>query len=76
MQKLVLADFEIAIDDVLHEGKDFVFWHFALLLEEGTEVALLAVFSDDVAVRGLADDIEASEDVGVFEFGQGLDLAI
>jgi hypothetical protein len=36
----------------------------------------LTVFGDDVAVCGLADYIEAFEDVGVLEFGQGLDLAI
>lgn len=76
MQKLVLPDFYIPTDDILHEGKDLVFCHFAFLLEQRTQVALLAVLRDDVAMCGLPDDIEASKYVRVFEFGQGLDFAI
>jgi len=76
VQKLVLADLNIAAHDVLHEGQDLVFWHFAPLLEEGAEISLLAVLSDDVAMGGLPDHIEASEYIGVLEPGEGLDLAI
>ncbi len=76
MQELVFSDFEIPTNDVLHKGKDLVLCHFALLLEQRAEITLLTVFGDDVAVCGLADYIEAFEDVGVLEFGQGLDLAI
>ena len=50
--------------------------HSALLLEEGAEVAFVTVFGNDIAMRSLSDDIEALQDVGMFEFGQGLDFAI
>jgi hypothetical protein len=76
MQKLVLSDFYVAIDNVLHKGKHLSFAHFSFFLEERAEIALLAVFGDDEAVGRFPNDIEAFEDVGVLEFGQGLDFAI
>ena len=35
-----------------------------------------AEFRDDVAIGGLPDHFIASEDVGMFELGEGLDLAV
>lgn len=76
MQKLIFSDFQEPINDIFHNGEDLSFMHSALLLEEGAEVAFVTVFGNDIAMRSLSDDVEALQDVGMFEFGQGLDFAI
>lgn len=76
MQELVLTDLEVPDDDIFHDRKDFAFRQAFSLFEVGTEIPLRAEFRDDVAVGGLPDNFVASEDVGVFEFGEGLDLAV
>ena len=76
MQELILSNLKETIDDVQHEGQDLCLAHPAFLLEDGAEIALIAKLSDDVAMGGFSDDIEALEDVGMFQLGQGLDLAI
>ena len=34
MQKLVLSDFYVAIDNIFHKGEDFSFAHFPFFLEK------------------------------------------
>ncbi len=76
MQELIFADLEEAVHDVTHEPQHFPLAHPAALLEEGAEVALVAELSDDIAVGGLTDDVEALEDIGMLQLGQGLDLTV
>jgi hypoxanthine-guanine phosphoribosyltransferase len=76
MQKLIFSYFQETINDIFHNGEDLSFVHSALLLEQGAEIAFVTVLSNDIAMRSLSDDIEALQDVGMFEFGQGLDFAI
>lgn len=63
-------------DDIFDELKNFLFLNSLSLLEVLTEVSIVAVLSDDIAVGWFPDDIEALENVGVFKFSQCLDLAI
>lgn len=76
MQKLIFSDFQEPINDIFHNGEDLSFVHSALLLEQGAEIAFVTVLSNDIAMRSLSDDVEALQDVRMFEFGQGLDFAI
>lgn len=76
MEELIFSDFEKAIDNVSHDGQNFSLAHAAFLLEEGAEIALIAELSDDIAMRSLADDIEALEDIGVLQLGQCLNFAV
>ena len=76
MQKFVLTNFDETVNNVFHDRHDFGLWHFSTLLEERTEVALLAELCDDIAMRRLPDDFIALEDVGMFELSQSLDFAI
>lgn len=76
MQKLIFSDFQEPINDIFHNGEDLSFVHSALLLEQGAEIAFVTVLSNDIAMRSLSDDVEALQDVRMFEFGQCLDFAI
>ena len=76
MEELILADLEEAIYDILHDGQHVRLAHPAALLEKGAEVPLVAKLSDDIAVGGLSDDVEASKDVGVLQLGERFDLAV
>lgn len=76
VQEATLSDLDEATDDVLCQFEDLTFPQPPFLLEEGREVAFVAVFSDDEAVGGLPDHIVAPQHVLMFEFGEGLDLAV
>ena len=76
VQEVPLSHLDKPADDVLGQLEHLGLSEFAALLEQPAEVALVAVLSDDVAVGGLAHHIVAPQDVGVFEAGQRLDLAI
>lgn len=76
MQELVFSNFQIAANDIFRDCHHFVLWHFAALLQQRTQVALLAVLGDDIAVRRLSDDLVAAQDVGMLQLGESLDLAI
>lgn len=73
---MVLADLEIAVNNIFHNGQSLTFRNSFAFLEVGTEIALRAQFCDDVAVSCLADHLIAPENVGVLQFGECLDLAI
>ena len=66
MQELILSNLKKPIHDVTHEGQNLRFTHLASFLEDGAQIALIAKLSNDVAMRGLSDDIEALENVGCF----------
>lgn len=76
MQELILSNLKEAIYDIAHEVQDLRFTHPASFLEDGAEIAFIAKLSNDVAMRGLSDDIEALENVGMLQLGQGLNLAV
>lgn len=76
MEEFILSYLHIASNNIFHEVHDLIFWYSFSFLKKWAEISLLAVFGDDVAVCGLANDVKAFEDVGVFEFGECLDLAI
>ena len=76
MQKLIFSNFQEPINDIFHNGEDLSFVHSAFFLEQGAEIAFVTVLSNDIAMRSLSDDVEALEDVGMFEFGECLDFAI
>ena len=76
MQKFVLADLEVAVNNIFHNGEGLTFRNSFAFLEVGAEIALRAQFCDDVAVSCLADYLVAPENVGMLQFGEGLYLAI
>lgn len=76
MQELILTDLHEPLHNIPHEAQDLALAHATLLLQQGAEIALVAELSDNIAMRGLADDIEALENVGMLQLGQGLDLAV
>jgi hypothetical protein len=76
VQKLVLGHLEEALHNMPHEHCNLLLGDLALLLEERAEVALVAELSDDVAMRGVPDDVVALEDVGVLQLGERFNLAI
>lgn len=76
MQELILSNLKKPIHDIAHEGQNLRFTHPASFLEDGAQIALIAKLSNDVAMRGLSDDIEALENVGMLQLGQGLNLAV
>lgn len=76
VQELLLRHLHEAPDDVLRQPQHFRLGQPALLLQEGAQVALVAVLRQDVAVRGLPDHLEALEDVGVLQTRQRLDFAL
>lgn len=76
MQKLILTDFQETINDIFHNSEDLSFIHSPLFLEQRAEITFITVLGNDIAMRSLSDDIETLQDVGMFEFGQGLDFAI
>jgi hypothetical protein len=76
MQVAPFGHFDETSDDVLHDLEDFLLGDPPALLEEAGEVALVAVLRDDVTVGGLTDHVVTLQDVGVFNLGQRLDLAV
>jgi hypothetical protein len=76
MQELILSNLKKAIHDIAHEGQDLGFTHPASFLEDGAEIAFIAKLSNDVAMRGVSDDIEALENVGMLQLGERLNLAV
>lgn len=76
MQELILANLQEPLHDVAHEPHHLTLPHPSLLLEQGAEIALVAELSHDIAMRSLADDIEALENIGMPQLGEGLDLAV
>jgi hypothetical protein len=76
MQVLILWHFYKTSDYVFHKLKHFSFTNLLLFLQKTTQITFIAVLGDYVAVGGVTYDIKASENVGVFEFSEGLDLAI
>lgn len=76
MQEIFLANLQVSVNNIFHNFHGFIFEQFSFFLEVGAQISLVAEFCDDVAVASLPDDIIASEDILVFEFGQGFDLAI
>ena len=54
-------------DDVLGQLKHLSLSKLASFLEQPTQVTLVTVLSDDIAVRCLADYIVATQDIGVSE---------
>lgn len=76
MQKLILADLDEPLHNIPHEAQHLPLAHPTLLLQQRAEIALVAELSDDIAMRSLSDDIEALEDIGMLQLGQGLDLAV
>lgn len=69
MEIATLGHFDESSNDVLHDLEDFLFADSASLLEEATEISLITVLCDDVAMRGLTYHIIALQDVGVFDLG-------
>jgi hypothetical protein len=76
MQELILADLDEPLHNIPHEAHDLPLAHPTLLLQQRTEIALVAELSDDIAMRSLTDDIEALEDIGMLQLSQRLDLAV
>lgn len=76
VQKLVISHLKKSLHNVLHEDDNFFLRDFALFLEKWAKISLVAVLSDDIAMGWVPDDIVAFEDIGVFEFGESLNLAI
>lgn len=69
MQVATLGHFYESSNDVLHDLEDFLFADSSSLFEEATEISLIAVLCDDVAMRGLAYYIKALQNVGVLDLG-------
>jgi hypothetical protein len=69
MQVATLGHLYESSNDVLHDLEDFLFADSSSLLEEATEISLVTVLCDDVAMRGLTHHIIALQDVGVLDLG-------
>lgn len=76
MQVATLGHFYEASNSVLHDLEDFLFADSPSLLEEAAEISLVTVLCDDVTVGGLTYYIIALQDIGVFDLGKCLDLAV
>ena len=68
--------FDESTDDVFEEFEGLRFGNFAFLFDEFAEISLIAELSDDVTMWRFANNIEAFEDVGMIEGGEGLDFAV
>ena len=76
MKEAIFCQMDEAGNNIFDELEDLLFLDSFTLLEVLAQISIIAVFSDDVAVRGFADDIKTFENIGVFQLGKGLDLAI
>jgi ureidoglycolate hydrolase len=76
MEEVVFSQLDEPSHYVLDQLQHVPFAQTFTPLEQSAEVALVAELGNDEAVGLLLDHIVAGEDVVVFEFSQGLDLAI
>ena len=67
VQKMLLRHLDEPGHDILRQLQYLSLSKLAPLLEQPTEVTLVTVLSDDIAVRSLADYIVATQDIGVSE---------
>ena len=76
VQKMLLRHLDEPGHDILRQLQYLSLSKLAPLLEQPTEVTLVAELSDDIAMGGLTHHIIAAQDVGMSEAGECLDLAI
>lgn len=76
MQKVSLGHINKSWNYILGEFKGLKFTESSFFLQVPTEISFVTEFSYNIAMGCLTHDIIAPQDVGVFQFGEGLDLAI
>ena len=74
MNYAVVTEVNESSEDCLNKGRCFVFLHELFVSELGLQVALVAEFSDDVAVAIAGEDLVALEDVGMIQFFKNLNF--
>ena len=75
MQKPLVSDLDESWNNIFQNPHCFDFSELPFVLEESTQVALVAEFRDNVAMRNLPDNIVALEYVAMMNCFQGFDLA-
>jgi hypothetical protein len=76
MKESSFAHFDESTDDIFEDFEGLRFGHSAFFFYEFAEISLITELSDDVTVGRFANNIEAFEDVGMIEGGEGLDFAV
>lgn len=76
MQIASLSHLDEPWHNIFHNLQNFLLSDPPLFLQEATKIPLIAELSNDEAVRGFTDNIIALQDIGMFDLGEGLDLAI
>ena len=76
MQEISLCHLYEPTHDILGQLEDVTLRQFPFLLESNTQVSLVAVLSDDIAMGGLPDDIITTQDIRMLQTSECLDLAI
>lgn len=59
MQEIAFGHLNKARNNVFHYLEDLFDWGLFFSLEKGAQVAFIAKFSDDIAMRGLSNDVVA-----------------
>lgn len=76
MQEFVLPHFNEPAHNVPQKFSGLLFTASAFFLQPFTQIPLVAILSDDVAVGGFPNNIVTLENVGMVEGCQGLYLAV
>ena len=76
VEEVTLRHLDEPAHNVFGQLEDIALRHPALLLEGNTQIPLITVFSDDIAMRCFPDDIIATQNIGMLQTSQRLDLAI
>lgn len=76
MHVLLLREVEESREDVLEDDLGLLFLEWSSGGDAILQIALVAEFSDDVAIIDGAVDIEAVYEVGVLEFFEDLDFYV